>query len=100
MGGGKDACQGDSGAPLIHYDQLYKRWFLVGIVSSGEECAKAKRPGIYTRVQVFRYWIDDVVQITANTSLPTGFELLQMPNQNQIVQGGFGGSSSLVQIRS
>ena len=90
--GGKDSCQGDSGSPLIYYDDVYERWFLVGIVSTGEECAKAKRPGIYTRVQIFRYWVDDVVYLTSNISLPTGFEILQTPVQNQIINAGLGGS--------
>ena len=93
--GGKDACQGDSGAPLVYFDEVYGRWFLVGIVSSGEECAKAKRPGIYTRVQIFRYWIDDVVSLTSGVSLPTGYEILQTPVY-QIINAGIIGSESSV----
>ena len=46
--GGYDACQGDSGGPLIFWDETVERWFLVGIVSAGEGCALAKRPGIYS----------------------------------------------------
>lgn len=51
----KDSCQGDSGGP--HATKHKDTWFLTGIVSWGEECAKDGKYGIYTRVSRYYPWI-------------------------------------------
>ncbi|WP_411026446.1 serine protease, partial [Salmonella sp. s54395] len=55
--GGKDSCQGDSGGPVV-VENAAKAYEVIGITSWGYGCADAKNPGVYTRVFVFRDWIN------------------------------------------
>uniref|UniRef100_A0A3B4WSY3 Coagulation factor IX n=1 Tax=Seriola lalandi dorsalis TaxID=1841481 RepID=A0A3B4WSY3_SERLL len=57
----KDSCQGDSGGP--HATNYKGIWFLTGIVSWGEECAKEGKYGIYTRVSRYYPWISQTTGI-------------------------------------
>uniref|UniRef100_A0A1A8L0C1 Vitamin K-dependent protein C n=1 Tax=Nothobranchius pienaari TaxID=704102 RepID=A0A1A8L0C1_9TELE len=53
-----DACEGDSGGPMV---TLYQNtWFLVGLVSWGEGCGIKDKPGIYTKVSNYNRWISQV----------------------------------------
>lgn len=55
--GGIDACNGDSGGPLLIADGE-GGWVQVGLVSYGEPaCGKAETYGIYTRVAAFSDWV-------------------------------------------
>ncbi|MEV6350729.1 serine protease [Actinoplanes sp. NPDC051851] len=50
--GGVDTCQGDSGGPMFRADASGE-WIQVGIVSWGDGCARANKPGVYTQVSYF-----------------------------------------------
>lgn len=57
--GGIDSCQGDSGGPL--FVDRNGAIQVIGIVSWGEGCASAHKPGVYTRVASFKSWMDDAI---------------------------------------
>lgn len=61
----KDSCQGDSGGP--HANHYHGTWFLTGIVSWGEECAKEGKYGVYTRVSHYYRWIRHVTSLSKET---------------------------------
>uniref|UniRef100_A0A2A4JCN2 Peptidase S1 domain-containing protein n=1 Tax=Heliothis virescens TaxID=7102 RepID=A0A2A4JCN2_HELVI len=52
---GKDACQDDSGGPLLYTDPATGLLFSVGVISFGSSCASG--PGINTRVTALLNWI-------------------------------------------
>jgi len=61
-GGSVDACQEDSGGPLVC--QTKGRYHLVGIISSGKGCGSY--PGLYTDVSRYYDWIKDRINILEN----------------------------------
>eukprot|EP00094_Tigriopus_californicus_P001269 TCALIF_01230-PA protein Name:"Similar to OVCH2 Ovochymase-2 (Bufo japonicus)" AED:0.63 eAED:0.64 QI:0/0/0/0.5/1/1/6/0/430 len=56
---GKDACNGDGGAPLVCQSES-KRWFVMGLVAWGVDnrCGEYDLPGIYVRLSYFKDWIN------------------------------------------
>ncbi|XP_067633522.1 trypsin eta-like [Eurosta solidaginis] len=59
VNGGHDACQGDTGGPLIYNGEL------VGLVSWGRGCGRPGYPSGYTYVDSLRSWIGE--QLEKNT---------------------------------
>ncbi|ROT71278.1 Venom serine protease 34 [Penaeus vannamei] len=54
---GSDACQGDSGGPLAWSSG--GNYYLIGVVSWGEDCAAVDNPGVYAKVTKYTSWIQN-----------------------------------------
>merc|ERR1712036_130820 len=59
--GKQDSCAGDSGGPLVCRLGENMPWVLYGIVSWGWGCARARKPGVYTKMSSFVDWADNVM---------------------------------------
>ncbi|XP_072116991.1 coagulation factor VII-like [Mobula birostris] len=69
----KDTCKGDSGGP--HVTKYKGTWFLTGIVSWGEGCAREGKYGTYTKIHKYFHWIRQFLN-PANLTLSASFENL------------------------
>lgn len=79
--GGKDACQGDSGSPLLlRKPGVRSGWLQIGIVSWGAGCGAASYPGVYANVAALQDFIRIVTDFgTADQSVPTYGKELRVP---------------------
>ena len=65
VGGGRDACFGDSGGPIVsrvHGPDMEERFYLAGVVSFGKGCGRAAYPGVFTRLEPFLPWLLEKVE--------------------------------------
>ncbi|XP_048091191.1 coagulation factor X [Alosa alosa] len=60
----KDACQGDSGGP--HVTRYKDTWFVTGVVSWGEGCAREGKYGVYTQVSKYIRWLNQLMSRIMN----------------------------------
>lgn len=66
LDGGIDACAGDSGGPLMVWNERQLTWVQIGIVSAGAGCAEPGYYGLYTEVVDYLEWIDTVIEPASN----------------------------------
>lgn len=62
-----DACTGDSGGPLLHWDIQSSEWSQLAIISWGFGCAEPGLPGVYTNLHSLRDWLRQSLQDGAAT---------------------------------
>ncbi|XP_014206590.1 trypsin-like [Copidosoma floridanum] len=77
-GGGRDACQGDSGGGMLCMGRL------TGVVSGGEGCAWPDRPGLYSDIKVFLPWIEQFVDL--NEKHPMQLHPIKRVNANSAIR--------------
>lgn len=68
----RDACQSDSGGPLMQFAQ--GKAVIIGIVSYGIGCAEGT-PGLYTRTSAYLNWIKEITKYRKESSV--AFKLLE-----------------------
>ncbi|XP_033004098.1 mannan-binding lectin serine protease 1-like [Lacerta agilis] len=61
--GGKDACSGDSGGPMVTLNNQTGQWQLIGTVSWGDGCGLNDRYGVYSNVLLTLPWIKQVTRL-------------------------------------
>jgi len=61
-GGGGSACPGDSGSPLVTWDEKNGGWTLIGLLSNGARSCFKGMPEVYTKVADYLKWIHKTME--------------------------------------
>lgn len=77
--GGRSACFGDSGGPLMVQDSTTSNWNVAGVVSWGYGCAMPGLPSVYTRVSQFARWVTEIIERPTVTLEKTATALAVTP---------------------
>ncbi|XP_026701293.1 serine protease 55 [Athene cunicularia] len=72
-------CQVDSGGPLVCSYWNTMRWFQVGIVSWGEDCAEKPNHEVLLSVYSYRDWIETETALRGKPFFPEGIDKLENP---------------------
>ncbi|XP_075004087.1 LOW QUALITY PROTEIN: serine protease 55-like [Calonectris borealis] len=72
--GERGACQVDSGGPVVCSYWNSMKWFQVGIVSWGQDCAEKPNPEILTSVYNYRGWIETETAIRGKPFFTEGMD--------------------------
>ena len=60
--GGGSACPGDSGSPLVTWDERNGGWTLIGLLSNGARSCFRGMPEVYTKVADYLKWIHKTME--------------------------------------
>jgi prostatin (serine protease 8) len=82
----QDACEGDSGGPLILLGESPADDIQVGVVSWGERCGDEAHPGVYADVAYTKGWIDSII-CKHSASPPEGCKITDTGSAGPIIVG-------------
>ena len=60
---GGSTCPGDSGSPLVTWDEQVGGWALIGILSNGARSCFQGMPEVYTKVASYVDWIQKTIEL-------------------------------------
>ena len=78
--GGGSACPGDSGSPLVTWDERNGGWTLIGLLSNGARSCFRGMPEVYTKVADYLKWIHKTMTKHDRYDVKSRHEQIFYPN--------------------